>query len=139
MAKKGWDVPPETQVVGIVNVHNDLMKQAALRVLRGVVLRSPVDTGRFRANWQVSEGTASKGVVQQYSEGSEGSTKGAVTQQALGAGTVTIFSDTKKFPVYYVTNNLPYAQRLEQGWSDQASSGMVVPTLIEVKQWLDSQ
>ncbi len=34
--------------------------------------------------------------------------------------------------VYYLTNNLPYAQRLEYGWSTQAPQGMVRITMAEV-------
>jgi hypothetical protein len=33
--------------------------------------------------------------------------------------------------VHYLTNNLPYAYRLEYGWSRQAPNGMVGVTVVE--------
>jgi len=33
--------------------------------------------------------------------------------------------------VIYLTNNLPYAQRLEEGYSQQAPAGMVALTIQE--------
>jgi hypothetical protein len=37
---------------------------------------------------------------------------------------------------YYITNNLPYAERLEYGWSGQAPSGMIRLSLAEFEQVL---
>ncbi len=132
-----WTNPPTEYSKTVIKVHTDLMREASLRVLRGVVLKSPVDTGRFRANWQVSEGTVIKSEVTNYNAGENESTKGAVTTQALRSGTQKV-KDLKPFSTVYVINNLPYASRLENGWSDQAPKGMVSLTLLEVKTWLDN-
>lgn len=91
------------------------------RVVRGAILdtysdviqRSPFDTGRFIGNWTVAYGNpdlSTKGV----------SSRGA----ALQAGESKLA--TYKAGLYvYLTNNLPYAKRLEEGWSDQAPNGIV--------------
>lgn len=38
--------------------------------------------------------------------------------------------------VVYLTNSLPYAQRLEHGWSKQAPRGMVRLSAIEFKRFV---
>jgi hypothetical protein len=84
---------------------------------------SPVDTGRFRASWQVGENAAPGG---QVGPGSYGSAP-ALTR--IG------YSQEKVGNVYSVHNNLPYAEPLAgasypPSWggkyrSDQASPGWV--------------
>lgn len=39
------------------NKGNQLLRKVALQTLSGVVLKTPVDTGRARGNWQVSLST----------------------------------------------------------------------------------
>lgn len=89
------------------------------RAVRGIVLeigsrliyRSPVDTGRFRANWFYSfnalDPTATEGVGSTTVNGIEG-----VPEQAARG-------------VHYIQNNLPYAMALERGHSPQAPGGLV--------------
>jgi hypothetical protein len=62
---------------------------------------SPVDTGRFRASWQVGENAAPSG---QVSEGNY-STAPALTR--------VNYQREKLGNVYSVHNNLPYAEKLE--------------------------
>lgn len=74
---------------------------------------SPVDTGRFRASWQVGENAAPGG---QVPEGQYGSappiTRIGYQQEQLGN-------------IYSVHNNLPYAEPLADGTSKQAPAGWV--------------
>jgi len=74
---------------------------------------SPVDTGRFRASWQVGENAALGG---QAAPGSYGS---APELTRIG------YSQEKVGNIYSVHNNLPYAEPLANGSSDQASPGWV--------------
>lgn len=91
------------------------------RLLRAAVLEtdsrlkqaSPVDTGRFRASWQVGENAAPGGVKP------EGSYGGTPALDRIG------YSQERMGNVYSVHNNLPYAERLAQGWSGQAPAGWV--------------
>jgi hypothetical protein len=39
--------------------------------------------------------------------------------------------------VFYLTNNVPYAQRIEDGWSRQAPNGLVALTAVEFQQIVD--
>ena len=74
---------------------------------------SPVDTGRFRVSWQVGENAAPGG------EKPAGTYTGTPQIDRIG------YSQEKLGNVYSVHNNLPYAERLAQGWSNQAPSGWV--------------
>ena len=96
-----------------------------------VVQRSPVDTGRFRGNWQVGDG------------GPDTRTDSDFDKQPLGSapsgGSFARWNDQLEgvLPgtVIYITNSLPYARRLEyEGYSKQAPSGMVRVTLTEYSQ-----
>lgn len=91
-------------------------------LFREVVMRSPVDTGRFKGNWQVSQGTPVRGTLT-TTDASGGVTIANIAAGIGGAGSVT-----------YLANNLPYAQRLEyDGWSGQARQGMVRVSMARVQ------
>ena len=95
-----------------------------LQAIRRIDMRSPVDTGRFRGNWTLSFGAAD----------------GDITAVLDPSGSATVARNTgmmtayprEGFPVIYLQNNLPYAERLEQGYSTQAPSGMVGITVADL-------
>jgi hypothetical protein len=74
---------------------------------------SPVDTGRFRASWQVGENSAPGGIA------AEGSYSGIPPLSRIG------YSQEQVGNVYSVHNNLPYAEPLANGHSKQAPAGWV--------------
>lgn len=86
-----------------------------------LIEKSPVDTGRFRANWQYSVNAKATGTI----EGNWTSENRAPPPEApkIAAGAFG--------KVHIIANNLPYAQRLENGYSKQAPIGMVGLTLME--------
>lgn len=99
------------------------MKRMTLEAFTRVVQRSPVDTGRFRSNWLVGVG--------QRPAGSDAALTSASIAQAAAleqAAKVTPQTDAT-----YVVNNLPYAERLENGHSQQAPNGMVEVTAQELR------
>lgn len=98
-------------------------RKATLDLFNAVVRRTPVDTGRFRANWNVTAGAPSYSITEATDE-SRASTE-AAKALTLAVGGVT-----------YMSNGLPYAQRLETGWSKQAPSGMVRLSAIEFDQYV---
>ena len=92
------------------------MKKFAAKTKRKEVQRSPVDTGRFRSNWQPAIGAAASGGLDDEDK-SGAKTKAKIRQSVSGA---------KVGDKIFLVNNLPYAQRLESGsWSTQAPRGMV--------------
>jgi hypothetical protein len=84
--------------------------------------------GRFRANWQLTADSIPSGVIDAIDpDGS--ATRGAV---------VASIPDEPAGRVLYLANNLPYAKRLEDGWSPQAPPGaMVGLTVMEIQQIAD--
>lgn len=100
-----------------------VQKKLALEALRRVVQKSPVDTGRFRGNWMVSIGVRADGTIETV-DPSGGTT--------INKGLAPI-STLDKMDVVYIQNNLPYAERLENGWSQQAPAGMVAVTVAEIE------
>lgn len=92
-----------------------VVQKIALDLFSRVILRSPVDTGRFRGNWQVAIGSVPSGTLE-VNDATGEATVGKVQAAALGVNA----GDT-----IYLVNNLPYAQKLEDGSSKQAPAGMV--------------
>jgi hypothetical protein len=96
-------------------------KKIVLDIARSVIRKSPVDTGRFKGNWQYGTGEMPTGTTDIHDESGQGTIAhitGQVPQQASGK-------------LHYIVNNLPYSIRLENGWSSQAPSGMVGLTISE--------
>jgi hypothetical protein len=94
-----------------------VLRIVSLKAFTEVVMMSPVDTGRFRGNWQVAVGPQISYLPPDNDVDPSGNaTVGIVTEvtQRLKAGETV-----------WLVNNLPYALRLEYGWSEQAPGGMV--------------
>ena len=94
-----------------------------------VIMKSPVDTGRFRGNWFTQIGSVSSSVNHKLLDKSGGA---ALNQ----AGAVS--AKIKAGDVVYMANNLPYAGRLEYGYSQQAPAGMVRVSIKQVIAWSNS-
>jgi hypothetical protein len=99
----------------------DYCNQQMEKLLRAAVLEtdsllkqaSPVDTGRFRASWQVGENAAPGGIAP------PGSYSAAAPLSRIG------YQQERIGNVYSVHNNLPYAEPLANGSSKQANAGWV--------------
>ena len=115
----------------------DVARDVVLSVGRSVVEKSPVGDatywknppppgyvgGRFCANWQHGFNTPASGALNDL-------------DPTGGASIMRIQSSTQGSPaagIHFISNNLPYAQRLEDGYSMQAPSGMIGLTAIEFK------
>ena len=90
-------------------------------VMRSVIKKSPVDTGRFKGNWQYGTGSMPSGTLDTINKDDASVTAklhAKVPKEASGK-------------MHYIVNNLPYSIALEDGWSSQAPSGMVGLTISE--------
>lgn len=94
-------------------------RKVILEVLRGVVKRTPVDTGRARGNWQVSTGNPIDEEIDKKDK------NGGVT---IRAG-VSEIKQSLIDQTLFIANNVPYINALEDGWSGQAPNGMLKVTL----------
>lgn len=90
-------------------------RQVSFKLFSAVIKASPVDTGRFRMNWQTAGAVAPSGII-------DGTDKGGAAAIGDAASYIFAASDWNEFTL---TNNLPYAEQLEYGWSNQAPQGMV--------------
>lgn len=89
---------------------DELVKKITMDTVQSLVVSSPVDTGAYRASHIISVGSGDYGVR-------EPSTN-AVQDAAIQAVKFKLGS------LIYIQNNQPYAERLENGWSDQAPQGI---------------
>ncbi|QDP67051.1 MAG: hypothetical protein Unbinned4497contig1000_25 [Prokaryotic dsDNA virus sp.] len=120
---KDFSLKLNKQVLDTNEKIEDAIQVIAMDSLRGVVLKSPVDTGRFRGNWIVSVDSPNLTETQQTDvNGSATINKGMAAVEAFDINNSRI----------YIQNNLPYGNRLENGWSKQAPNGMVALTLSEI-------
>jgi hypothetical protein len=102
------------------------VRKICLDLVTGIVLKTPVDTGRARANWFTSIGSPSDNITE--STDANGSSTIAGSLGAISKATGNVL---------WITNNLPYIYRLEfEGWSRQAPAGMVRVTVNDITRQL---
>ena len=106
-----------------------VMRQVSIKLFSAIIKASPVDTGRFRMNWMASGGNPASGVTDATDKSGNIAT-GNATSFVLKA------ADWREFTL---TNNLPYAQRLEYGWSQQAPQGMVRINVSRFQQLINEE
>ena len=106
-----------------------VMRQVSIKLFSAIIKASPVDTGRFRMNWMVSGGTPATRTTD-ATDKSGNIAIGNATSFVLKA------ADWHEFTL---TNNLPYAQRLEYGWSKQAPQGMVRTNISRFQQLINEE
>jgi len=113
-----------------------LVRKVAIDLLKSVIYKSPVGDatlwqspppagyvgGRFRGNWQLGINNQPSGEL---------SAVDASGANTINLGMANIPTTNAAGNIYYITNNLPYAQRLEDGWSSQAPAGIVSLTVAE--------
>ena len=95
-----------------------VVRKATLDIHSSVVDMSPVDTGRFKGNWNIAYGSPDLTVTTNLDpSGSDAKSKALAAAASYNGQSV------------YITNNLPYAIPLEYGHSGQAPQGMVRVTV----------
>lgn len=105
---------------GLVQGIEDVIAKMALSTFSSVVLATPVDTGRARGNWQPSFGSPATSAT-------NNTDKGGGTTIASGSGLFARYEFGEKI---FLTNNVPYIQRLNEGHSKQAPAGFVQKAII---------
>lgn len=113
----------------VVRNANQLKRKAALACDAAVVLATPVDTGRARSNWQASLNAPAGSTIEPYATGSQGSSAGQNAQAAIEQGKGVI-GQAQSGDGIYITNNLPYIGRLNDGYSAQAPAGFVQEAVL---------
>lgn len=103
---------------------DDVFREVVIEIGTSVIRLSPVDTGRFKGNWQFTVGAPSNQSIDTFDK--------------AGHETIaTLVAEVSKLEVgqvAYIVNNLVYGVPLEYGHSDQAPAGMVQITLARFQQ-----
>lgn len=106
-----------------------VMRSVSLKLFSAIIKASPVDTGRFRGNWQTTGVTPATGLI----AGVDPTGNKAVNSAA------TFITNAPGWDTFTLTNNLPYAERLEYGWSKQAPTGIVRINVVRFQQLINEE
>lgn len=98
-----------------------VVRKVSLDLLRSVVKKTPVDTGRARGNWQLGINVIPRGET----FGASGAAGAPLALASEKSG------DIKAGDSVFIVNSVPYIFMLEKGSSKQAPMGMVEATLLE--------
>ncbi|KQG28116.1 hypothetical protein APC35_02700, partial [Acinetobacter baumannii] len=99
----------------------DHVKHIVMDTVQSLVNLSPVDTGAYRASHIVSIGSGDYGIREPETN--------AVQDAAIQAVKIKLGN------LVYIQNNQPYAERLENGWSEeQAPLGIYNITFTYITQ-----
>ena len=104
------------------------VRQTVAIIAQELDQRTPRDTGRLAANWQFGKYSPPSGVV----------TTVALAPGAVGARIAAESATVRAGGVVWIVNNLPYAGRIEYGYSQKAPEGMVRITLANLPAAIDS-
>lgn len=102
----------------------EVVKDVALEFYTRLTENSPVDTGCYRANWGVA-------IDRPYTDADKSLAKNDWHARE-GEALDTIDSFNEKSESVNISNNLPYANRIEYGWSGQAPNGVARISRAEV-------
>jgi hypothetical protein len=121
MARGGWSMPLNAFVPQVESEFVKLRNRIVAEALQLLQFGSPVDQGTYRANHRVSVGD--RDFTFELLAGST-APKGSVDQQAYDREIRKLLTENAPYTIVYLQNNLPYAQRIEDGWSQQAGQGV---------------
>ena len=86
--------------------------------------------GRFRANWQLGIGSVDGTTTTATDRSAKNEGRGGTTT----SGIIAQIPQDAAGKVFWLSNSLPYAQRIEHGWSRQAPAGVVGRTAVKFQQ-----
>ncbi|ARA07915.1 TPA: HK97 gp10 family phage protein [Escherichia coli] len=111
---KAWDIEPSI-FAGMIEEDVGLkIRYIAMQILTAIDIATPVDTGRFRNNNLVSLQHPDFGISDNVDPNGT-----IAVQRGIG-----VISKAANYGVIYIQNNLPYAEILENGHSQQAPTGV---------------
>ena len=115
--------------VNAINATEKTVRGTAIALWRAVILDSPVDSGRFRGNWFATQLSPSETITTSTDK------SGSVAVQRAA----NVVLGAQAWQDLWLANNLPYAERLENGWSQQAPSGMVRTNVVRFQSILNNE
>lgn len=94
-----------------------VMRAVSIKLFSAIIKASPVDTGRFRMNWQIAGPTPATGQIAGFDK------TGATATNRMA----NFVQAEKNWYDFTLTNNLPYAPLLEYGGYASSSHGPARP------------
>ena len=116
-----WNNPPQNMTLQLLSEADTLTKKITGEMLQQVVVRSPVDTSAYRSNHRVSIGS-----VDTSSDVND------TSNDAITKGIRTIQAGGGLGKIVHISNSLPYAAKLENGYSQQAPQGVYSLSFLSV-------
>lgn len=107
-----------------------IVKKVIFDMYSRIVDRTPVDTGRAAASWQVGIESEPSG---KEPEGNYRDKIPAIVAENIEKLYVAPAG------IWFISNHLEYIEALEAGWSKQAPAGMVSLTLKELSRQLEAR
>lgn len=126
MSAKAFNLQLDRIIQELNVLPDEATQKTVFDVFAGITDKAPVDKGRFRASWRISQGKAELSQEDKRFNGGQGGAASRNQQELQKIGKI------KGGEPVYITNSLPYAEPLENGHSSQAPNGAVAVTLAEV-------
>lgn len=122
MARRGgWSNPLSSFIPQVENEFVKLRNQIVAEALQLLQFGSPVQDGTYRSNHRISIGDRD---MSYELGGGSSAPKGSIDQDAYDREIRKLLTENAPFTIVYLQNRLPYAERIEDGWSDQAGDGV---------------
>jgi len=107
----------------VIKLTENVVKKTVIDIDRELVLQTPVDTGRAQSNWLPSIGTPRSDTIE-------------IGGAPSAAETIKSYKINQ---TAFIANNLPYIQRLNEGYSSQQATpswvdGIVMANKARMKQ-----
>lgn len=117
-----WTIKPSEFTEVVETDIAQLRTHVSLDLMRGIILKTPVDTGRARGSWNVTY--SSPAPLDSVRSAGE----------AISSNTQNIALKAQSpYEVVVISNSLPYIRKLENGSSKQAPAGMVSVSVESIK------
>lgn len=102
-----------------VSQNSDTMTRRAFKAAgKAIIMGTPVLTGKARGNWRSSLNEPNTEIIE--------TVRGPIIAANRSYGEVVATAKAyRKGNTLYLTNSLPYIERLNQGWSKQAPAGFI--------------
>lgn len=98
---------------------------------------TPIDMGWASANWFISVGGPTQGNTGTPTGMGDVAARDAQQSQSV-AEFISTYRNATTLPVVHVGNNVPYINRLNNGWSDQSPAGFVNQAVQEAVLWANN-
>jgi len=109
------------------NVEN-VVKKSVIDLTSAIIKDTAIDSGRLRANWQVSFNQPLESELDNKDISKDGKNTALKNKRLI--------ADTKIPLIYWIQNNLPYAEKIEYGASKQNNSmGMVRVNILRFNEF----